>query len=107
MVRRLRADRERQSMAIDNRHDFHAFPRFVAPCPNPPLLAITKVASMKHSSSSSAPLSGSSLATSVSTRCKTSSRHQVSLGETGGLLLGLGQLFESGAVSLLVAIAVN
>jgi hypothetical protein len=26
MVRRVRADRERQSMAIDNRHDFHAFP---------------------------------------------------------------------------------
>src|SRR5215831_21112054 len=25
MVRRVRADRERQSMAIDNRHDFHAF----------------------------------------------------------------------------------
>ena len=26
MVRRMRADRERQSMAIHNRHDFHAFP---------------------------------------------------------------------------------
>src|SRR5437870_13698936 len=25
MVRRVRADRERQSMAIHNRHDFHAF----------------------------------------------------------------------------------
>jgi hypothetical protein len=25
MVRRVRANRERQSMAIDNRHDFHAF----------------------------------------------------------------------------------
>ena len=25
MVRRVRADRERQSIAIDNRHDFHAF----------------------------------------------------------------------------------
>src|SRR5262245_52841198 len=25
MVRRVRADRDRQSMAIDNRHDFHAF----------------------------------------------------------------------------------
>src|SRR5262249_24550607 len=25
MVRRVRADRERQSVAIDNRHDFHAF----------------------------------------------------------------------------------
>src|SRR6266516_2045086 len=44
---------------------------FVAPAP----LAITKVASMKHSSSFSAPLSRSSLATSVSTRRKTSSRH--------------------------------
>jgi hypothetical protein len=28
MVRRVRADRERQSMAIDNRHDFMPFPRF-------------------------------------------------------------------------------
>jgi hypothetical protein len=26
MVRRMRADRERQSMAIHNRHDFHAIP---------------------------------------------------------------------------------
>jgi hypothetical protein len=26
MVRSVRADRERQAMAIHNRHDFHAFP---------------------------------------------------------------------------------
>src|SRR5262249_21645933 len=40
---------------------FMPFPRFVAPIPAPPPLAITNVASMKHSSSSSAPLSRSSL----------------------------------------------
>src|SRR5262249_36055455 len=51
---------------------FMPFPRFVAPISAPPPLAITKVASMKHSSSSSAPLSRSSLATSVSSRRKTS-----------------------------------
>ena len=33
MVRRVRADRERQPMAIHNRHDFHAFSRYVDPCP--------------------------------------------------------------------------
>src|SRR6516162_7418134 len=44
---------------------FMPFPRFVAPISNPPPLAMTNVASMKHSSSSSAPLSRSSLATSV------------------------------------------
>jgi hypothetical protein len=33
---------------------FMPFPRFVAPISNPPPLAITKVASMKHSSSFSA-----------------------------------------------------
>jgi arylsulfatase A-like enzyme len=55
---------------------FMPFPRFVAPISAPPPLAITNVASMKHSSSSSAPLSRSSLATSVSTRRKISSRHQ-------------------------------
>src|SRR6516225_6611360 len=49
----------------------------LSPISNPPPLAMTNVASMKHSSSSSAPLSRSSLATSVSTRRKTSSRHQV------------------------------
>src|SRR5262245_646987 len=40
---------------------FMPFPRFVAPISNPPPLAMTKVASMKHSSSFSAPLSRSSL----------------------------------------------
>jgi hypothetical protein len=35
-------------MAINNRHDFHAFPRFVIPISAPPPLAITNVASMKH-----------------------------------------------------------
>src|SRR6516162_3100737 len=49
---------------------FMPFPRFVAPISNPPPLAITKVASMKHSFPFSAPLSRSSLATSVSTRRK-------------------------------------
>jgi cellulose synthase/poly-beta-1,6-N-acetylglucosamine synthase-like glycosyltransferase len=43
----------------------------------PPPLAITNVASMKHSSSSSAPLSRSSLATSVRTRRRTSLLHHV------------------------------
>jgi hypothetical protein len=37
MVRSLRADRKRQATAIDNRHDFYAFPRFVAPMSAPPL----------------------------------------------------------------------
>src|SRR5215813_9035009 len=41
MVRRVRADRERQSMAIHNRHDFHAFSTLVAPISNPPPLAMT------------------------------------------------------------------
>src|SRR6266403_494583 len=58
---------------------FMPFPRFVAPISDPPPLAMTNVASMKHSSSFSAPLSRSSLATSVSTRRKTSSRQQVPL----------------------------
>jgi hypothetical protein len=31
MVRRMRADRERQSMAIDNRHDFRAGPAIACP----------------------------------------------------------------------------
>src|SRR6516165_596573 len=35
---------------------FRPFPRFVAPISAPPPLAIAKVASMKHSSSASAPL---------------------------------------------------
>src|ERR1700721_2522444 len=43
---------------------FMPFPRFVGPISRPPPLAITNVASMKHSSSSSAPFSRSSLATS-------------------------------------------
>jgi len=38
---------------------FMPFPRFVAPISAPPPLAITNVASMKHSSSSNAPLSRS------------------------------------------------
>src|SRR5262245_22673402 len=46
---------------------FMPFPRFGVPISAPPPLAITNVASMKHSSSFSAPLSRSSLATSVST----------------------------------------
>ena len=35
MVRRVRADRERQPMAIHNRHDFHAFSALGRPdfCP--------------------------------------------------------------------------
>jgi hypothetical protein len=49
MVRRMWADRERQIMAIDNRHDFHAFSALVVPIPDPPPLAMTNVASMKHS----------------------------------------------------------
>jgi len=56
---------------------FRPFPRFVAPISAPPPLAMTNVASMKHSSSSSAPLSRSSLATSVKTRRKISLQHQV------------------------------
>jgi hypothetical protein len=37
-------------VAIHNRHDFHPFPRLVAPISAPPRLAITKLASMKHTS---------------------------------------------------------
>src|SRR5262245_53784457 len=51
MVRRVRADRERQSMAIHDRHDFHAFSALCSSDFQRPPLAITKVASMKHSSS--------------------------------------------------------
>jgi len=47
---------------------FTPFPRFVAPISAPPPLAITNVASMKHSSSSSAPLSQSSLASAALSR---------------------------------------
>ena len=48
-VRRERADRKRQSMAIHNRHDFHAIsaPRFVVPIAEPPRLAMAIVATMK------------------------------------------------------------
>ena len=72
MVCRVRADRERQPMAIHNRHDFHAFSalRWSDLYPSPS--AITNVASMKHSSSSSAPLSRSSLATSFKSTHKSS-----------------------------------
>src|ERR1700733_3873351 len=55
---------------------FMPFPRFVGPISDPPPLAITNVASMKHSSSSSAPFSRSSLATSVKTRRKISLQHK-------------------------------
>src|SRR5215471_10242860 len=72
----MRADRERQSMTI-HAMIFMPFPRFVGPIPAPPPFAMTNVASMKHSASSRAPLSRSSLATSINTRRKTSSRHQV------------------------------
>src|SRR5215472_11300243 len=51
---------------------FMPFPRFVGPICAPPPFAITNVASMKHSASSRAPLSRSSLATSINTRRKTS-----------------------------------
>ena len=44
---------------------FMPFPRLVGPISAPPPLAIAKVASIKLSSSSSTPLSRSSLATSV------------------------------------------
>ena len=44
---------------------FRPLPRLVGPISAPPPLAIAKVASMKHSSSSSTPLSRSSFATSV------------------------------------------
>src|SRR5262249_38598453 len=44
---------------------FMPFPRFVGPISAPPPFAITNVASMKHSASSRAPLSRSSLATSI------------------------------------------
>src|SRR5438477_5646390 len=73
----MRADRKRQSMTTTIAMIFMPFPRFVGPIPAPPPFAITKVASMKHSASSRAPLSRSSLATSINTRRKTSSRHQV------------------------------
>src|SRR5512143_2413169 len=56
---------------------FKPFPRLVGPISAPPPLAMAKVASIKLSSSSSTPFSRSSLATSVSTRRKTSSRHHL------------------------------
>src|ERR1700738_1964504 len=77
MVRCVRADRERQPWRSTIAMIFMPFPRFVGPISDPPPLAITNVASMKHSSSSSAPLSRSSLATSVKTRRKISWQHQV------------------------------
>src|SRR5213075_3442014 len=58
----MRADRERQSMTIHDCHDFHAFPTLRRSDPRPATLRITNVASMKHSASSRAPLSRSSLA---------------------------------------------
>src|SRR5437870_13209358 len=61
----MRADRERQSMTIHDCHDFHAFPALRRSDPRPATFAITNVASMKHSASSRAPLSRSSLATSI------------------------------------------
>src|SRR3954452_16463764 len=76
MVRGMCAHRNRQGMAVYNRHDFQAFS---APCRadlGATTLAIAKVASMKHSSSSIAPLSRSSLATSVKMPRSTSLRHQ-------------------------------
>ena len=66
MVRRVGADRKRQSMAIHNRHDFHAFSALRS-SDFQPAACHNEVASMKHSSSFSAPLWQSSLATSVST----------------------------------------
>jgi hypothetical protein len=54
MVGGMRAYRTRQSMAINYRHDFHAFSPLRCADLRPAPLAITKVASMKHSSSSSA-----------------------------------------------------
>jgi hypothetical protein len=51
------ADRERQAVAIHDRHDFHAFSTLGRPTSAPPPFAITKLASMKHSSSSSTPRS--------------------------------------------------
>src|SRR5580704_2681852 len=76
MVRRMRADRKRQSMAINNRHDFHAFSALRGSDLRAAALAITKFASMKHSSSSNTPRSRRSLATSVNIRRRVSSRHQ-------------------------------
>jgi hypothetical protein len=45
MVGRLRTDRERQFMAIDNRHDFHAFSALRRSDVSAAALAVTKVAS--------------------------------------------------------------
>ena len=64
-------------MAIVDRHDFHAFSALgLVPISDPPPLAITNVASMKHSSSSSG-FTKLGLATSVKTRRKISWQHQV------------------------------
>jgi hypothetical protein len=54
-------------MPIHNDHDFIPLPRFVLPISSPPPLAGAKVASMKHSDSSSAPSARSVLASSTST----------------------------------------
>src|SRR6516165_5360772 len=76
VVGRMRTDRERQAMAIHNRHDFQALSA-LRRISAPPPLAIAKVASMKHSSSFSAPRSRSSLAMSVKTCRRISLRHHV------------------------------
>ena len=81
MVRGVGADRERQAVAIHDRHDFHAFSTLGRSDLGASALAITKVASMKHSSSSSTPRSRSSLAMSMRMPRRTSLRHQSESGD--------------------------
>src|SRR5262245_54602920 len=72
---------------------FMPFPRFVTPISAPPPLAITNVASMKHSSSSSAPLSRSSLATVVRLHVDRPRRRPA----RGGGRVGVGERSGDGA----------
>ena len=60
MVRRMSADAEWQSLAIN--YIYNPLPCHVRPDPSPPPLTRAKVVSIKHSDSSSAPSSRSVLA---------------------------------------------
>src|SRR5947208_10086092 len=73
----MRADRKRQSMTIHDCHDFHAFPALRRSDPRPATLRHHESRIDEAFPSSRAPLSRSSLAKSINTRRKTSSRRHV------------------------------
>ena len=80
MLHGVGADRERQAVAIPIAMIFMPFPRLVGPTSAPPPFAITKVASMKHSSSSSCRVRAS-LAMSIENAAQTSLRHRSESGD--------------------------